>query len=376
MTLIDDKDFLKDSSGKLHERLALALRGASLGVWDWNVATGDVVFDQRWAEMIGYTLDEIEPNVKSWEKLVHPDDMKQVMSVLTDHLEGRISFYQTEHRMKHKQGHYIWVLDSGRVFDRDKDGRPLRASGVHLDITARKQAEEDRERFVTQLRRSNDELDRYAHVVAHDLLQPLSAVVGCLEVAEKGGIIAAQAMADAKDTVLGMIATVEYLLEYAQATRAAGTTTSVDSAAVLNKVISLAPYMYPEADADIRIEGTLPFVMCDEIQLERVFANLVGNAIKYAGDKPPVIRVSAQRDGAFHLFSVRDNGVGMNAGEAAGIFDMFQRGERSRKGYGIGLSICRKIIEDCGGKIWTESSPGKGSTFFFSLPESKQEHTI
>jgi PAS domain S-box-containing protein len=125
------------------ERLQLALAGADLGTWNWNIETGEVAFNERWAGMLGYPLDEIEPNVKSWEHLVHPDDMPKVQEILAAHLEGRTEFYECEHRMRHKDGSWIWVLDKGRVIQRDTGGRPLLAAGTHLDITARKLAEEE-----------------------------------------------------------------------------------------------------------------------------------------------------------------------------------------------------------------------------------------
>jgi len=123
------------------ERLDLVLKGANLGMWDWNIPTGEVVFNARWAEMLGYTLAEIEPNVSSWEKLLHPDDKPGVMAVLTDHLAGRTPVYQTEHRLRAKSGEWVWVLDSGMIFARDAQGNPLRAAGIHQDITQRKEAE-------------------------------------------------------------------------------------------------------------------------------------------------------------------------------------------------------------------------------------------
>jgi PAS domain S-box-containing protein len=124
------------------ERLDLALRGANLGVWDWNLQTDEVNFNERWAEILGYRLDEIEPHLRSWEKLVHPDDMARVEKILNEHLEGQTPFYVAEYRLRHKSGEWIWVLDSGRVIERDIEGRPLRACGTHLDITERKQAED------------------------------------------------------------------------------------------------------------------------------------------------------------------------------------------------------------------------------------------
>ena len=124
------------------ERLELALSGADLGLWDWNVATGEVVFNDRWAEMLGYRLDEIKPHVDTWAKLVHPDDLDDVQRVLQNHLDGKTDFYETVHRMRAKDGSWRWILDLGKVVERAEDGTPLRATGIHHDITERRRAQD------------------------------------------------------------------------------------------------------------------------------------------------------------------------------------------------------------------------------------------
>lgn len=121
--------------------MELALSGADLGLWDWNVQTGDVVFNRRWAQMLGYTLEEIEPHVRSWGKLLHPENVASVMQALRSHLDGTAPVYESEHRLRTKSGDWIWVLDRGKVVSRDEKRTPLRAVGTHLDITARKFAE-------------------------------------------------------------------------------------------------------------------------------------------------------------------------------------------------------------------------------------------
>jgi len=124
------------------ERLKLALTGADLGPWDWNIQTDDVRFSERWAEMVGYRLDEIKPHLSTWEEMVHPDDLPRVYDILNAHLDGKTPFYEAEFRMRHKSGEWLWILDKGKVIERDGYGKPLRACGTHLDITDRKRAEE------------------------------------------------------------------------------------------------------------------------------------------------------------------------------------------------------------------------------------------
>jgi len=146
------------------QRLELALEGAELGMWDWSIKNGHVTFNRRWAEMLGYELDEIEPHVSSWERLVHPEDMPKVQEALATHFRRETDIYETRHRMRHKNGHWIWVLDKGKVIERDADGDPLRACGTHQDITRRKEYEHHIRKQAQELRIANEQLDRLAHI--------------------------------------------------------------------------------------------------------------------------------------------------------------------------------------------------------------------
>ena len=123
------------------EHLELALAGADLATWDWNTITGDAVFNDRWAAMLGYSLDEIACHVDTWKRLLHPDDAEAAVQALDAHLEGKTESYAAEYRMRHKTGRWVWNLAKGRVIERDQEGAPVRACGTQLDITARKEAE-------------------------------------------------------------------------------------------------------------------------------------------------------------------------------------------------------------------------------------------
>ena len=129
-------------------RFELVIEGSQAGYWDWDMQTGDVYRNARWAEMLGYTLQEIEFNVKQWSALQHPDDREIAWRSINDHLEGRTPTYRAEYRMRAKDGQYKWILDQAKIVERDAQGKPLRMSGTHMDITERKQAEAERERLM------------------------------------------------------------------------------------------------------------------------------------------------------------------------------------------------------------------------------------
>lgn len=132
------ENLLKESE----ERMKLALEGAELGTWDWMIPSSHVFFDERLTSMLGYRVDELPPEESTWERLVHPEDFPEVEKILREHLEGKSDFYQKEHRVRHKDGHWVWVLDRGKVISRESTGNPLRACGTLLDITAQKEISE------------------------------------------------------------------------------------------------------------------------------------------------------------------------------------------------------------------------------------------
>ena len=123
-------------------RFRLALDAGKLGFWDWNLVTNEVIFDGHWAQIVGYELHELEPRLETWAARVHPQDLARVTAALNAHLDGLTDYYESEHRMRHRDGSWRWLIDRGRVVERGPDGTPLRALGTHADITARKEAEQ------------------------------------------------------------------------------------------------------------------------------------------------------------------------------------------------------------------------------------------
>lgn len=139
---IEQRKILEQELKENKERLDLAIHGSGLGLWDWNIESGEVVINDRWAEMLGYTAAEIEPNVDAWKKMIHPDDISMVMDVLDTHLADKTHFYEAEYRLRTKAGNWKWILDSGLVVERDQNGKAIRATGFHRDINEKKELED------------------------------------------------------------------------------------------------------------------------------------------------------------------------------------------------------------------------------------------
>ena len=126
----------QDAEAEELRTLRLLIDASNDGFWDWNIVTGAVRFGGRWGEMLGYPPETLEPHVRTWERLVHPDDRPWVMATLQAHLDAKTEHYQAEHRLLAHDGSWRWILDRGRVVERDAHGRPLRACGAHVDVTA------------------------------------------------------------------------------------------------------------------------------------------------------------------------------------------------------------------------------------------------
>jgi diguanylate cyclase (GGDEF)-like protein/PAS domain S-box-containing protein len=172
------------------EQLQLVMDGSQDGFWDWDIRTGAVGFSRRWLEMLGYRMLELEQTRAAWEELIHPEDAPEVRRRLADHLEGRTSHFESEHRLRCRSGEWRWILDRGRVVWRAADGRPLRMAGTHTDVTARKEAD-------AELRRLNGELARTVeNLLARNrefqLLAELTAMLqGCHRVTQAEAVLAA-----------------------------------------------------------------------------------------------------------------------------------------------------------------------------------------
>jgi len=238
----------------------------------------------------------------------------------------------------------------------------------------RRRAEEQLRLTSANLERSNTELQQFAYVASHDLSEPLRMVISYLEILRdqakpKLDAQEREFIGFAADGAQRMQALIKDLLAYSRVDLRGGTFELTSCEQAFDSAIANLKVAIAESNATITREP-LPKVSADAVQLTQVFQNLIGNAIKFHGSEPPRIHVAAQRRENEWLFSVRDNGIGIDPRNFDRIFDLFQRLHTRQEypGTGMGLAICKKIVERHGGQMWVESKPGQGSAFFFTLP--------
>ncbi len=245
---------------------------------------------------------------------------------------------------------------------------------LEAEITERKKAEDELFRSSEELKRSNEDLQRFAYVASHDLQEPLRTISSFLQLIEKRN--RDRLDAESKEFISFAVSganrlqiMINNLLEYSRVESRGTPFVEVASGDILRKVIDDFEPEIERSNAVITFDD-LPTVMADPNQIGRLFQNLVGNALKFRGEEPPRIHVAARREKGSRVFSVSDNGIGIDPKYKDRIFIIFQRLHTmdTYAGTGIGLSICKKIVERHGGRIWVESEPGKGSTFRFTIP--------
>ena len=319
-------------------------------------------------QVTGYSRDELI-GTDFTTYFTEPEKAKEVYQEVFK--EGLISDYELE--IQQKDGSIIPVLYNASVY-KDESGKVIGIFAAARDITTLKKAEDILISKLEELARSNEELEQFAYVSSHDLQEPLRMITSYLQLLQRKYQGNLDDKADkyihfAVDGASRMQNLINDLLEYSRVTRTSREPKFTNCKFILNQALAGLKVVIKENKATMS-HDTLPDIMVDPTQLVQVLQNLILNGIKFHGEETPKIHISAERKVNEWVFSVRDNGIGIDLQYSEKIFEVFKRLHTRERypGTGIGLAVCKKIIERQGGHIWVESELGKGSTFYFTLP--------
>lgn len=375
------------------ERLQLALMGADLGMWDWNIVTGEVRFNDRWPGMLGYAPHELEAHIRTREMLIHPDDLLRVKEALQAHLEGHTPYYETEHRFFSRTGQWIWVLDKGKVTHRDPKSRPLRFVGTCLDITEARQIQANR--LLTEQQKHHawraESLSRMAGGIAHHFNNLLQGVMGNLEMALDHPLRASVRLSITEAMKASVRASEISRLMLAYLGQKSGKAEPVDLAEAVRAVL---PLLVPSISKKVTLKADLPpegpVIIADGVHIKQILTNLISNAVEAIGEAEGGISVGIDVIGSSEIeassffpldwdpapgnyvcLSVSDTGCGMDTATRERIFEPFYTTKFT--GRGLGMPVTLGLARSYGGAISVESRPGRGATFRLIFPLFRQQ---
>jgi PAS domain S-box-containing protein len=362
------EESLRDSE----QRLRRVYDSGLVGIIYWNMEGQIVDANDKFLELVGYTRDDLSAGRIDWSNMTPPEFRYLDEASVVELKATGVNKVPFEKEYIRKDGSRLPILLAGAMLDE------ARFNGVAyvLNITDRKRAEEALQITLTDLERSNAELEQFAYVASHDLQEPLRMVSSFTQLLGQRYMgkldkDADEFIAYAVDGANQMQRLINDLLAYSRVGTRGKPPAPVPADLALDRALENLKLAVEEGQAEVKREP-LPTVTVDDIQLIQVFQNLIANAIKFRGEDPPRIQIAAEARGKEWVFSVRDNGIGIDPQYLERIFIIFQRLHKRGQypGTGIGLAMCKRIIVRHGGRIWVESEPGKGSTFFFTLPKT------
>ena len=361
------------------ERLLLALQVSKAGIWEWNISTNKVHFNDQFQTILGYNPGELPTDLQEWLTFHHPDDIPIWTAKAEAYLKGQSPFYESEHRIRTKTGEWAWVFTRGQTIKLDNSDELF--IGMAMNTSQHKQNEEELalyrqhledlvEKRTAELVEINHELEAFSYSVSHDLRAPLRSMNGYSKVIledyydlldDNGKRYLNHISGSARQ----MDELIDNLLKLSRLNRTQMQIEEVNLSEIVNIIANGLKENNPQRKVEFIIEDEIK-VGGDKNLLSIALDNLLSNAWKFTAQIPQgIIEFGTSENGYF----IRDNGVGFDMSQKERLFLPFQRlhSEKEYPGSGIGLSIVQRIIKRHGGRIWAEAEKGKGATFFFTL---------
>ena len=348
------------------------VNAAPVMMWMLNSDNKPILFNETWLSFTGHTLEQ--ELAQDWSYLqIHPDDQDKVMRKYNEAITQQKSFDQ-EYRLLRHDGVYRWIREVGVPHLENNTYKGF--IGICLDITQRKTDEQKLLDYTQELERSNTELEQFAYIASHDLQEPLRMVSSYTQLLErrykdKLDDDANEFIGYAVDGANRMQTLIQDLLTFSRVGKNKQILKQVDITQVIKDIILGLQIAIEESNVLIDCSASFPKVMADHSQIQQLFQNLILNAIKYRKEgRQCKINIDCQKIDNMWQFSIKDNGIGIEPEYFERIFVIFKRlhSKEEYSGTGIGLAVCKRIVEGHGGQIWLESEFGSGSTFYFTMP--------
>jgi PAS domain S-box-containing protein len=378
---------LKDNN----EKMELFFEASSFGTWDWDILTGKIIYNNIFYKLLGYTKEMITGSIEEWNDLIHPDDEPAANAALEMCLAGDIEVYACEVRLKHRDGHYIWTYDVGRVVERDDLGQPVRMVGGHFDFSEKKKMEQEIFKMIEQEREARlarelaEESARakseFLANMSHEIRTPMNAILGLSH------LVLETELSEQQQEYLQRISTaakallriINDILDFSkiEAGKLEIEMTDFNLEQLLKNILKLFSNQALAKGLKIvsEISPNVPLILSgDQVRLSQIINNLLSNALKFTEKGEISVTVNLEELVASDitlLFRVKDTGIGLSPDQARNLFNAFTQADTSitRKygGTGLGLTISKRLTEMMGGRIWVESSLGVGSCFYFNV---------
>lgn len=370
---VSDITDLKDKEEKLRiseERFQFALEASTAGIWDWNMVTNSVFYSSLSLKILELDSTDIFDEPERWDKIVHPDDLPKYYSDIQEHFDNKIPYYENYHRVMTSSGNYKWILDRGKVIDRDENGKPLRVIGTHTDVSLQKEKELDLLKTMKLYSDQNSRLLNFSHIVSHNLNTQAGNIKSILDFidADVDKVTINEMLVHLRTVSNDLNETISNLTQIVK------TQSNINIAVMplrlkeyIDKTVTAIKGY--DKQTNVTIVNNVPeylTISFNPAYLESVLLNFATNAIKYRHpDRDPIIifDFAIERDGHKSL-KITDNGLGIDLAVYGDLlFGMYKTFHKHQEARGIGLYITRNQIEAMKGTIYVESEVGVGTSF-------------
>ncbi|MCO5251786.1 MAG: ATP-binding protein [Candidatus Kapabacteria bacterium] len=361
------------------DRLQLALYSANLGLYDLNVQTGEAIVNDEYAVMLGYDPDEFVESHDNWIERIHPEDLKPTIDYYNKYIAGEIGEYNVHSRQRTKSGDWMWIHSVGAIIEWDQDDKPLRMIGIHQDINDVKMLQEQ----IIHARDKAEESDRlktaFLQNMSHEIRTPLNGIIGFSELLKDNELSTEERnefTAIIQASGRRLIEIVNNVLDISKIET--GQMNIRNHAFSINTIIyDSLDFFTPHAKEKslllkyhVGLEDDDSIFISDSVKIQQVLTNLINNSIKFTDNGS--VEFGYEVLDTELLFTIKDTGIGISDEYKERVFERFIQADltttRTYEGSGLGLSICRGLVELMGGRIWLESELGVGTTFYFTVP--------